>query len=233
MTKSQTQRRATRQRHSGTSTIELIIAFPILLMLGLGVIQFALIFHAKSALDYAALEAARAGSVANALPGPIREGLAKGLIPLLGGARDAAGYSMAWATSRVELARGEALGWIRIRQLNPTSESFADWGSGRTGGREIPNDNLVFRPATVGSTSSQSIHDANLLELEVTYGVPLYVPLVGRLIARTAMLLDPANVLFYTADPHPRVPVVVFATIRMQSPPRESNWTKPQTIKPL
>ena len=222
-----------RHRNLGTATLEMIIVFPVLLLLGLGVIQISLIFRAKGALDYAVLEAARAGSVAYASPGAVRDGLATGLVPLLGGAVDVKDYARARGMSRVELARGEALGWLRIRQVNPTSESFADWGLGRSGSREIPNDNLSFRPTTIGSTSGQTIHDSNLLKLKVTYGVPLYVPLVGRLIARTLMMMDPANIILYTAEPHPRVPVVASATVRMQSPPRESEWTRPHAMKPL
>ena len=54
--------------------------------------------------------------------------------------------------------------------------------------REIPNDNLVARaeaigaPA-VGASSGQTLADANLLRLRLDYGVPLVVPVVGRLIS--------------------------------------------------
>jgi hypothetical protein len=85
---------------------------------------------------------------------------------------------------------------MRLVQLSPTTASFDDWAEparDANGGlmadvREIPNDNLVARaeasgaPA-VGAASGQTLADANLLRLRLEYGVPLVVPVVGRLIA--------------------------------------------------
>jgi hypothetical protein len=85
---------------------------------------------------------------------------------------------------------------MHLAQLSPTNASFDDWAEparDANGGlmaevREIPNDNLVARaeasgaPA-VGAASGQALADANLLRLRLDYGVPLVVPVVGRLIS--------------------------------------------------
>ena len=69
----------------GVSMIETLIALPILLIVGLGALQFALILQARHALNFALIEAARAGSVEHAEPTAIRTGMARGLLPWLYG----------------------------------------------------------------------------------------------------------------------------------------------------
>jgi hypothetical protein len=102
---------------------------------------------------------------------------------------------------------------VLLAQQSPTPESFDDWaeparnanGELLEGVREIPNDNLGVRstrmqPASglaglrgaepIGQVSSQTLNDANLLRLRLDYGVPLVVPLVGRLMAWTLRVWD-------------------------------------------
>src|SRR5690606_14255866 len=71
-------------RQAGASAIEFALAAPVLLMLGLGALQWAMVFHARQAIEHAAIEAARAGSVGNALPEAIERGFARGLLPYWG-----------------------------------------------------------------------------------------------------------------------------------------------------
>ena len=66
-------------RQRGVSMIETLIALPILLIVGLGALQFALILRARHALNFALIEAARTGSVEHADPTAIRTGLALSL----------------------------------------------------------------------------------------------------------------------------------------------------------
>ena len=51
--------RAGKRHAAGASMVEFIIVLPILLLLCLGILQFGLLYQAKSTLDYAALQAAR------------------------------------------------------------------------------------------------------------------------------------------------------------------------------
>lgn len=183
-------------RSRGISMVESLIALPLLFIVGLGAVQFALVMHARQALNFALIEAARAGSVGHAEVGAIRSGLSRGLVPWLYGANDLGEYAVNLARAAVHIRQGEAIGWMRVAQLSPTHASFDDWAEparDANGGlmadmREIPNDNLVARaeaigaPA-VGASSGQTLADANLLRLRLDYGVPLVVPVVGRLIS--------------------------------------------------
>ena len=183
-------------RSRGISMVESLIALPLLFIVGLGAVQFALVMHGRQALNFALIEAARAGSVGHAEANAIRSGLSRGLVPWLYGANDLGEYALNLARAAVHIRQGEAIGWINVVQLSPTNASFDDWAEparDANGGlladvREIPNDNLVARaeasgaPA-VGAASGQTLADANLLRLRLDYGVPLVVPVVGRLIS--------------------------------------------------
>ena len=181
-------------RSRGISMVEALIALPLLFIVGLGAVQFALVMHARQALNFALIEAARAGSVGHAETNAIRSGLSRGLVPWLYGANDLGEYALNLARAAVHIRQGEAIGWIQLAQLSPTNASFDDWAEparDANGGlladvREIPNDNLVARAEAsgapvVGAASGQTLADANLLRLRLDYGVPLVVPVVGRL----------------------------------------------------
>ena len=259
----------------GVAIVETLIAVPVVLWLGLAVLQWALVFQARSAVVFALNEAARAGTVSGADPLAIDHGLARGLVPFLGGSVDAAGHLAGIALAERHVAAGRAGGWLLLRQLSPTAQSFEDWaeddiddfGRPDPSRRVIPNDNLTHRihltsPAggvagyrgdePIGARSGQTLADANLLKLELVYGVPLNVPFVGPLAAWALRIVDgcrePASrqvgllalgsprphaardwaCPFYDATDErgrtaPRVPVRLSATLRMQSPARFSN----------
>ena len=261
----------------GTAFVETLVAIPIVLLLGLGALQWALLFHARTALEYALLEGARAGSVAQARPDAIESGLARGLMPFWFGVDANRPWAAAVAESNAQLRQAIAAGWIAWRQLAPTVESFGDWGEPARDAAgypvaslvEIPNDSLQWaslrQPAggaagmhgdePIGARSLQTLNDANLLKLELRYGVPMNVPLVGRLAVWLMRIVDgcaapsgrqlgtvglgvPAPIgaprawtcPFYlapdaTGNPVPRWPVRASATIRMQSPARQSAMT--------
>jgi hypothetical protein len=264
---------ASERRSRGISAIETLVALPVLLFVGLGALQFALVFHAKQALNHALLEAARAGSVAHAEPAAIERGLARGLVPYLYGAADTTEYLLNVGRALAHVQAGKLQRWLLLERLAPTADSFADWsqparddaGEPIPGLIEIPNDNLSVRilrtqPASgvaghrsgepIGATSGQTLADANLLKLNLLYGVPVTVPVAGRLMvwalrARDgcgptgprrygALGLDAPSrsftprlwaCAFYglhdrQAPWQPRIPVRVSATVRMQSPAR-------------
>jgi hypothetical protein len=256
------------RRQGGASALEALLALPLLLMMGLGALQFAWVYQAKQALEHALVEAARSGSVAYAQPAAIREGLARGLLPWLFGAADPGEYLVNLGLSLAHVSAGEQAGWLVLRQVSPAAEAFEDWAEPARGpdGRlvpgvvEIPNDGLRHRSrfarpasgvagwqgaAAIGLASGQSLSDANLLRLHLHYGVPLRVPLIGRLLGwalgawhrcgplerRRAGAIDlgtpqPGPVpgmpcaLIGGPDGVARVPVSRVATVRMQSAAR-------------
>lgn len=200
----------------GAALVEFLVVAPLLLLITLGMLQFGLVFHAKSNINLAAFEAARHGALKNADPAAIRNAYARALIPSYGGGQSAAELAGSRAKASAEVAIA-----TRIEILNPTKESFADFAVMRAGKKVIPNDSLSFRSTALGATSGQHIQDANLLKLRVTHGYKPPVPLVGALMVR---LLAQADKLAGAGDAfraallaQGRLPIVAQATVRMQS----------------
>jgi len=243
---------------AGSAAIEWLIAAPLVLLLGLGALQWALLFHGRQALDYALQQAARAGAVGGASAASIERGLAQGLLPYFGGGSAGHPVSLSLPDAIVRVRAGQPAGWLQWRQLSPTRASFDDWGEPArdaygdpvAGAIEIPNDNLRHRPRVAGALSGQTLADANLLKLELRYGAPLSVPLVGALAVWWMEILDgcrasearmlgavplpsvsasgasqPWRCVFYRAPdengrPVARWPVRVYALVRMHTPAR-------------
>ena len=237
--------------------VELVVAVPALLLVGMAVVQMVLVFHARQSVGYALQEAARAGAVEHADEEAILKGLASGLVPWLYGAGSMAEKMLKEQQARLHVTGGRAARWIEVKQLSPTLESFSVWagpaldpfGEKIVGQDEIPNDNLDNRrektmPASgasgyrgsepIGRSSGQTLADANMLRLEVTYGVPLRVPGVSTLFLKAMRTLHGCdslaglvaqgtagggNCLYYLQG---RIPVKVVATTRMMSPARRS-----------
>jgi hypothetical protein len=269
--------RTHRRAQRGASMVEFLIIAPILLLMGLGLVQFGMVFHAKSALNFALQEAARVGAVNNGDVAAIRDGLIAGLVPFMGGGRSQQDLLETRGRVAMELEMGGAGGWIRLRQLSPSPQSFSDWAedSFDEGGnrvREIPNASLPVLRCTrqpnsglagtrastacptgggepIGTDSRQTLSDANLLKLEMTYGVKLTIPLINRVVGRALAMMagcetpapqrlgalnlgtptvetpQPANCAYYNArnaqgEVEPRIPVNLAVTVRMQSPAR-------------
>lgn len=206
------------QAHGGVAIVETIIVLPIVLVVILGTIQFALIYQAKATLNHAALQAARAGAVEHAHPEAIRRGLARGLVPLYSPPSSLAGFTATFARVYEDVLQN-----ARIRILNPTLEAFADFSEEANGVREIPNDRLHARSTAVGARSGINIQDANLLRLEVTYGYELKVPLVNWFITRTLLTLsrhDEYDAFERELLRRTLLPIVSTSTVRMQTPLR-------------
>lgn len=195
-------------RQRGATSVELAIALIVVLLLGMGVLQFVFVYQTRLAIEQAVIEAARSGSTGHASDEALQRGLARGLAPLLYGADDAADLQLGEARALARIAAGQAEGAISLRRLNPTDEAFADWeepaldgfGEPIEGQVEIPNDNLDVRrtrsqPASgvaghrgsepIGASSGVTLVDANLLRVELVYGTRLTVPVAGRALAAT------------------------------------------------
>lgn len=222
------------RRQRGQSLIEFVVVLPILLLLIMGIVQFALLYQAKSVLDHAAFLAARSGSLNNGQRGGlnplgagINQGLASGLAPLFNHGTTIAALTQARAAAFAEVVNPLI---TTVNVINPTPQMINDFAIPRLDGqpgREIPNDSLQYRDSTyMGPTSRVSIQDANLLKLEVTYCVRLIVPIANRAIHSMFNGIDnfwnPGNDTRgsrsrYCLAFSDRIPVKVYYTMRMES----------------
>ncbi|HEY6927223.1 MAG TPA: TadE family protein [Steroidobacteraceae bacterium] len=272
-------KRGAKRNQRGATIVEFALISPALILIGLGLVQVGLVFHAKSALSFALQEAARSGASGHASPESIQQGFLRGLIPYTGGGLNAGDLAAALASATTEFARGTGEGWIRMQQLSPTPQSFTDWQENTVDASgnavvQIPNANLPvlrctrapnsgtsgYRSSTactgsgepVGANSEQTLADANLLKLQLTYGVRLGIPFINRIVGKALAMAagcqapaaqkagplnlgtpagggaDPSACAAYNAvdasgNPDPRIPVSLAITVRMQSPARSAN----------
>jgi len=199
-------------RRQGQALVEYVIILPSLLMIILGAIQLALIFQAKSTLNYAAFLAARQGALhhgkeclgALCVNGGMRLGLAAGLTPLAARKNGAADGMGVEATQLALLAELQTGALATIKTLNPTREwaAAAMQKDPYTKASGVPNDNLMYRPTTlIGPTQSRmNLQDGNLLKIQVTYCFKLDVPFANQIIYAANSLL-PASALAASALP--------------------------------
>lgn len=221
------------RRQSGAGLLEATLVLPLFLFIVLATVQAALVFHAKGSANYATFEAARAGTVHNARIDAIHLAFQKAMLPYYGGGRTPA--ELAATAAKVAADLGHAA--VRVQILSPTQESFEDFASPerqaalKLAEPVIPNvglDELVCprdvpgcdgNPAT--NRSGQTLLDANLLKLRVTFGIPpgKQMPLVGRFytwaLEKTgATSTDPFATALVQAG---RIPLVTHTVMRMQS----------------
>jgi hypothetical protein len=192
------------ERCSGQAMVEFAVVAMALLLLILGALQFALIYHAKITLNYAAFETARAGAVNNARMWAMELAFARAMAPLYttpyvteSGGTCSSSFELevsrastpSFQLDNVRCARQRIRdmfsdGLVRLTLVNPSASSFLDHGIDSAGVMMIPNDNLMYRSAEVKGASAQSVQDANLIKVHVGFCYELIVPLVDRLIAR-------------------------------------------------
>lgn len=207
-------------KQHGSAMIEFAVVGPIIMLLGLAMLQYSLLFFAKNQINYAGFMAARAGSMTHASQSEIQAAYTKALIPLYGGGQNTAELATAHGKAGADVA-----GHTRIELLNPTRESFDDWndpylqntlGNGK---RIIPNSGQAYKdPNAIGAASGQSIQDANLLKLRITHGYEPKIPLIRTLYTRYLQWLDTGGDAFYTQEVNAgRIPVVSHVTVQMQS----------------
>lgn len=222
-----------RARQRGASLVEATVVLPLLLFIVLAIMQAAMVFYAKSNVNYASFEAARAGSVNNASAASITSAFQKGLLPYYGGGATVG--ELATTMSKVLLdANGAA---VRVEILSPTQESFTDYNSPKlqaalkVGEPVIPNVGLdelscprdvpgcASDPKT--NASGQTLLDANLLKLRITYGIPekKQMPIVGRFYtwALSKMGVGATDVFQQALLAAGRIPIVTQTVVRMQS----------------
>ncbi|MFK7860450.1 MAG: TadE/TadG family type IV pilus assembly protein [Granulosicoccus sp.] len=200
-------------RQRGASLVEFSIVGLSIILIGLFTLQLGLLYHAKTTLNYAVFEAARAGAVNNASMSAIRSELGIRLAPLQGG--DGSAKRAALAVARSSLNIKDPLN-TTIAILNPGKAAFKDWAvrDPVSGKRFIPVNHLRHQTYDIGRHSGLSLRDANILKLQVTHGVDLRVPVVGRLMAAPMKWLDSDNAIYYLRG---KWPIQSVAIVRMQS----------------
>lgn len=210
-----------RRRQRGAAMVEFVVVGPIITILGLAILQYCLMFFAKSQINHAAFMAARAGSVAHANIGTIRTAYQRALVPLYGGGQSTAELTTSYAKAVADLSADT----LRIEVINPTKESFDDYAkdaslNDKYQARAISNTGIALRAGqdSVGANSGQTLQDANFLKLRVTHGYKPKVWLVGMLYTKYQQWLDAGADSFNTRlIDAGRIPIVSHVTLEMQS----------------
>ncbi|MGQ0709923.1 MAG: DUF192 domain-containing protein [Rhodoferax sp.] len=213
-------RRSKATRQQGATMVEFTVVGPVIILLGLSILQYGLMFFAKNQVNHAAFMAARAGSTGNASIFSVENAYVKALIPLYGGGTSSAELAQSYARANADVGA-----YAKIELLNPTKESYDDWndpGLQNTlggGKRVIPNSSLSAKdPTRIGSTSGQSIHDANLIKLKIVHGFEPKVPLLGLVYKKYLQWMDPGTDAEHTRLVGAgRIPMVTHVTLQMQS----------------
>ncbi len=185
---------------SGQAMAEFVVVLLPFYLLIFGAIQTALIYSAKTALNYATFQAARIGAVNNATYTGIRKGLIRGLAPLYthSDSLDDLNYDILRGETgegtggNLKNAATEVDGYTRIIRLSPMASAFESGSSGfgeqnEDGIMFIPSDNLMYRDPSP-SSGGFNIQDANLLKIKVQYCYELIVHMVNKIIGSLSQL---------------------------------------------
>jgi outer membrane protein OmpA-like peptidoglycan-associated protein len=202
----------------GATLVEFAVVGLTLSLIGLGIIQYCLLYFARNHINYATFMAARAGSTGNASLDTVRRAYIRALVPLYGGGRN----SKELAESQ-DRAVKDAVN-VDITILNPGPGSFSDWNDAskqaqNANRRVIPNAGQAFRnPFVIGPVSHQNIQDANLLKIRVMHGFRPDIPVVGTLYTQFLKAADDGSDAARTRLINAgRIPVISYATLHMQS----------------
>lgn len=210
------------RQQKGQGMVETLITMPILLLIGAALLQVYFIWETKLTLNQATLLAARAGAVSSINIDQMRNELAKGLLPLQAPDLDDPSSTPAtvYATAYIN-AQTTVVNDVVLRIANPTLEAFTDFAPQALIG--IPNDHLQARsnlPVPNG-VSGVSVQDANLLRIQIAYGMNLDIPFIGPIIFSIIDASTDPNAWYrpITLD-RGLFPVLSVATVRMQSNPQ-------------
>lgn len=212
-------RKRTARRQQGQSLTEFIVAISGFGILLLSLLQIILFYRAKATVDYAAMEAARAGALHGADMKAMQSGFARGLTPLYATATaspTAVGTYEAYGKALLDI---EAFRVGSITVISPTGSAYDDFKEAQyDGSMALPNDSLNFRSSTTGSRSGLSVQDANILKIEVSYDYPMIVPLMDKFLA--GFNVAKLDLVRTAKDGHTvySIPIVSSAMVRMQSP---------------
>jgi len=220
-------RKNTQLKQQGSSMVEFLVVMPMLLFTGLAIMQLGLVYHAKTILNYATMEAARAGSVSNGQIEVMRKELGYRLAPVYGGDGSLKKSGMSVVRSMVAVNDISA---TNIEIISPEPSAFAVHGINKTvtdrheneipNVNAIPNSHLRFAPTAIQS-DGLSLHDANLLKIQVTYGYQMRLPFLNMKVPGMTWIMrnfliyaDQDNWMYYVRG---MLPIKATATMRMQS----------------
>lgn len=177
----------------GAAMAETIIVFPIMMLVGMGIVHLGLIYQAKTNLEYASFMGARqaASTEMASLPDDDDADSCHGLceIKMTVRCRMAAYDPLPVGVScdgsdlpATELAK------VEIQIIRPAQPEFDDWGEEAPDtpcsfpeiGCYIPNENLFAEdPRITGASSGVNIQDANIMTISVRYLVDTGVPFIN------------------------------------------------------
>jgi len=193
-----------RRRQHGQAAAEfIIIGMLFFAMLG-GVFEMTYVFRAKHLLNTATFDAARTGSMHNAMLDPMESTLARDMAPLyMQGGRTVADVNTAISSATSVLTTMKTVG-KPIVIVSPTHEVFTKFSepqkvrlsnqTDETIQAVIPNDNLEWRArdtqtiAANSSTATINVQDANLLKIRVYWCQHLVVPGLDMIVHEIAVL---------------------------------------------
>lgn len=228
----------------GSGLIEALVALPVLLFLGLAVLQLGLLLEARIFAERAADRGAQAGARSKADPNAIAGAMAEALAPVMlrekslqGGGRGVPEALAVGPRARLALVELQLRQLYRWRWLAPTPEAFADWAESASGAMEPPTSlhsgpvrrprsgtSRMLGPWPVGQRSGQAEFEAKRLELEVAWAVPLRIPLAGPVLRRALQQYLRCSVAAVSAaclalrDPQsPRMLIVARGSAQLQS----------------
>lgn len=177
---------------SGQAALETALVLPLMVFLGLGLLQLTQMQHAKLMTEYAAYCAARAGIVWNGSNERMHDAALVALLPTLGRTDGLAGLARTWTRARLQDEALQALAWptkdaevparvngaplfgqVRVDTVGPSS-SPPERG-GRAPGSDGRWEELDFDgPARGGDEGAY--REATVLSVRVRYWYELRVP---------------------------------------------------------
>ncbi len=177
---------------------------PLMIFLVLGVIQLAMLQHARLMTEYAAYNAVRAGIVWNGDQCMMRRAAVISILPTLGATdtltgtsepfgSDRPGLFQTWAMASVLVAGGDLAGgildWIGIggeaisdfllvdiEILNPTEDDTQFFRDGPDGPEEMDFDVVAGVPGGPDFDSRPGMREANVLTVRVHFLYPMRIP---------------------------------------------------------
>ncbi len=233
-------------KQSGQSMTEFIVVWPMFFLLFFGIFEFGFLYRAKLTLNYASMEAARAGSINNGVRSYMKDALMEGMVPLYMDDNDSISSAIRTLGQLKVSYGGNPLVDKMVEIVSPNKSIFSQHRVSRplksvldSAERTqwfIPNDNLMFRnaeekPVSIGDENTRiSVQDANLLKIKTFWCYKLKVPILDKFIYEsngvfnTNTYQNSCNAYSQTRDGY-YIAISSKAIVRMQSPMLENDLT--------
>lgn len=189
------------RRPHGSLAVETLLVLPLMVFAFLFFLQIAWVAYAQFTLWRATAQAARVGAISSI----DLDMMHRRLSDVMSRTKISRVAEPTWTdvvAHRLQSLSSHQvdrlLGRVTIKILSPSSQGFDDWQDDQAGllpapgrvsdpmGRQPRHGVLDHKDGLVrGKVSKQSFIDATTLKIDVRYGLPLEVPLVGHLLAKT------------------------------------------------